>query len=102
MKASAEGMAGLCNEDRGIVMQYEDATYEIIGACLEVSNKPGDGFLESVYQNALAIALEEKGFAVETEVPLAVSFRGRTVAEFINATGLEVGLLVNFGQPKIQ
>jgi len=45
-------------------MLYEELTRRILEACFEVSNEFGSGFLESVYQNALMIALKEKGFNI--------------------------------------
>jgi len=36
----------------------------------------GYGFLESVYREAMRIALMQVGFIVETEVPIEVHFRG--------------------------
>ena len=40
-------------------MLFEELTRIILEACFEVSNELGSGFLESVYQNALMIALKE-------------------------------------------
>ncbi|HAT09962.1 MAG TPA: GxxExxY protein [Planctomycetes bacterium] len=52
-------------------------TQRIIGCCIEVHRELGPGLLESVYEDALSIVLEEAGldFVRQGEVP--VSFRGR-------------------------
>lgn len=112
---------------------YADLTHTILEACFEVSNELGCGYLESVYQNALSIALEEKGLNHKKEMPLDVRFRGQVVGQFyadivveekviielkavktlaqehfaqtlnyLHGTGMEVGLLVNFGQPTLE
>lgn len=112
---------------------HASLTHTILEACFEVSNELGAGFLESIYEKALLIALRDKGLAVEVQVPLAVQFRGDVVGQFfadllvegviiielkavaallpehkaqlinyLKATGLEVGLLVNFGRPKLE
>ena len=65
-----------------MAMLYEDLTARILEACFEVSNELGAGFLESVYEKALAIALQQKDLTVETQVPLTVRFRGENVGEF--------------------
>lgn len=114
-------------------MLYEELTKKILEACFEVSKKLGIGFLESVYEKALIIALQQKGLKVESQVPLKVLFRGAVVGEFyadvlvenkilielkainnlanehfaqlinyLKATGIEVGLLINFGNPKLE
>ena len=36
---------------------YKDESYHIIGACFEVYKEKGNGFLESVYQECLAMEL---------------------------------------------
>ena len=45
-------------------LQYGEITEKIIGCAFEVINELGTGFLESVYEKALAIALQDKGFRV--------------------------------------
>ena len=65
-----------------MALLHEILTEKILEACFEASNELGAGFLENVYQNALVIALSEKGCDVETEMPLSVKFRGQTVGEF--------------------
>lgn len=59
-----------------------DITERVIGVFFGVYDDLGAGFLESVYQNAMAIALREAGLKVEQQFPLTVSFRGETVGEF--------------------
>ena len=112
---------------------HQDLTEKILAACFEVINELGVGFLESVYQNSLVIALQDYGLSVKTEHPLCVSFRGQVVGSFyadlfveekvivelkavssltdvhkaqvinyLKATGIPVGLLVNFGNPKLE
>ena len=61
---------------------HGELTEKIIGACFEVSNELGAGFLESVYQKALVIALREKNLKVEAEVPIPVKFRVRSVGDY--------------------
>ena len=39
---------------------YKDESYKIIGACMEVHNNLGCGFLEAVYQEALEIEFERR------------------------------------------
>lgn len=61
---------------------YAELTGKILEACFEVSNELGAGFLESVYKRALVIALEQKGLHAQTQVPIAVNFRGLSVGQF--------------------
>ena len=60
----------------------KDLTEKNIGACFEVANELGTGFLESVYEKALVIALQEKGLRVKEQHPLQVTFRERIVGNF--------------------
>jgi GxxExxY protein len=114
-------------------MLYGELTESILGACFEVMNELGGGFIESVYQKALLIALRDRGLSAQSQVPLSVIFRGEKVGEFftdilvegkvilelkaakalapehqaqlinyLKATGMEVGLLVNFGPTKLE
>lgn len=114
-------------------LQYGRITENIIGCAFEVINELGAGFLESVYERALAIALSDKGLKVQCQYPAQVYFRNRVVGNYyadlliegkvvvelkavkalipeqqaqvinyLKATGLEVALLVNFGNPKLE
>jgi GxxExxY protein len=94
----------------------------------------GCGFHEKVYQEALAIVLEEQNIPFEREKHLPIEFHGRVlncdyiadfvvdasvilelkavsemnsvyeaqVINYLKATRLQVGLLVNFGQKDLQ
>ena len=101
---------------------------KVIGAFFDTYNELGHGFLESVYETALAVRLEECGLLVKRQVPIDVRFHGRIVGEFradmlvndhllieikaalriappheaqllnyLKATGIRLGLLLNFG-----
>ena len=63
-------------------MLYKELTGKMLEACFEVSNELGSGFLESVYQSALVIALKQKGLSVQAQTPLSVRFRGEQVGQF--------------------
>lgn len=108
---------------------HSEITDEIIKAFYKVYNTLGFGFLEKVYENALALELESKGFQVEIQKPIKVFYNGKIVGEYfadlvinqkviveikavdaidkaheaqllnyLKATEIEVGLLLNFGQ----
>lgn len=110
-------------------LKHSDLTDKIIGVFYDFYSELGHGFLESVYENALLIALNEKGLKVEQQVPIPVWFRNIKVGDFVadlvveriilielkavksivdahyaqllnylRATEIEVGLLLNFGQ----
>jgi GxxExxY protein len=53
-----------------------------IGVFYDVYNELGSGFLESVYIQALGLALDQAGFLVERETPLKVFLRGSVVGTF--------------------
>ena len=61
---------------------HADITHEIIGAFYDVFNALGFGFVESVYANALPIALTRRGLGLEREKPLTVQYRGVLVGSF--------------------
>lgn len=61
---------------------HAETTEKIIGVFFDVYNELGGGFLESVYQQALRIALMQAGLRVAVEVPVPVYFRGEVVGNF--------------------
>ena len=63
-------------------LRHEDLTRRVIGVFYDVYNELGHGFLESVYENALAIALRAAGLRAEQQHALGVWFRGQQVGDF--------------------
>ncbi len=61
---------------------HSEITGEIIKAFYKVYNTLGYGFLEKVYENALAFELETRGFQVQTQLPIKVHYNGREVGEY--------------------
>ena len=62
---------------------HADITRRVIGVFYDVYNELGYGFLESVYQAAMVIALEEAGLRVARFVSVPVWFRSRRVGDFV-------------------
>ncbi len=108
--------------------KHGEITEKIIGVFYQVYNELGHGFLESVYQKSLQIALNSIGLKAVTQIEIPVWFRGQQVGDFsadllvdncvlielkagstlhpahtaqllnyLRATDIEVGLLLNFG-----
>ena len=110
--------------------KYDEDTYKIIGAAMEVHRQLGCGFLEAVYGDALAIEMKDRNIPFEREKLLNIKYKDKVlehyyVADFVcfgniivelkavselnktfdaqvlnylNATGYESGLLINFGE----
>jgi GxxExxY protein len=108
-------------------LKHHELTEKVIGVFFDVYNELGHGFLESVYEEALAVALGEAGLEVQRQVPVPVWFRRRQIdfkadllvdnkvllelkaartidlahekqlLHYLRATDIEVGLLLNFG-----
>jgi GxxExxY protein len=114
-------------------MQEQELTEKIIGCAIKVHSVLGPGFLESVYQKALAHELGKAGLKVECEKAIAVYYHSVAVGDFsadllvegkvmlelkanqalapanevqlvnyLTATGIEVGLLMNFGAERLE
>jgi GxxExxY protein len=60
-------------------LPHSELTSIILKCCFEVINELGAGFLESVYKNALFLALQQKGILIEVEKPFEVYFREQRV-----------------------
>ena len=64
---------------------YKKESYLIIGACMEVHRELGPGFLEAVYQEALAIEFKRKGIPFKQEVKLEITYKGQTLSKYYEA-----------------
>ena len=70
------------NADAPSAAARPQLTRAIIGVFYDVYNELGFGFLESVYLEAMAIAIGDAGMPCVRERRITVSFRGRSVGEF--------------------
>lgn len=109
----------------------KDEAYRTVGACFEVYNELGCGFLEAVYQECLEHEFRLKGIPFVSQPTIPITYKGvriqkayqpdflcfdqivvelKAVSElndvfraqvlnYLKATGLPLGLLVNFGSP---
>lgn len=114
-------------------MQEETLTGQVIGCAMKVHRALGPGFVESVYQNALAHELRRTGLPLEVQKSVKVRYGGVVVGDFVvdllvagrvlvenkavralgkdheiqlvnylTATGIEIGLLLNFGASSLE
>ena len=114
-------------------MENEQLTEKIIGCAMRVHSTLGPGFVEAVYQKALAHELHKAGLQVVCEKPIAVYYDEILVGEFsadllvedevlvelkanltlvpanevqlvnyLTATKIDVGLLINFGAARLE
>jgi len=112
---------------------HNELTRAIIGAAIEVHSSLGPGFLESVYEAAMAIELNLREVQYEQQKPIPVMYKGEKAKDFfcdflvgekvlvelkalkaitgaeeaqllnyLKATGLKVGLLINFGEQSLR
>jgi GxxExxY protein len=54
-------------------------TQAIIGAAIDVHHELGPGMLESAYDACLAYELLERGFRIERQKPMPLSYRGQVL-----------------------
>ncbi len=69
-------------ENESSKLLHAELTEKIIGIYYDVYNEIGRGFLETVYRNAMQIALTEAGLAAQREFPIPVWFRGQEIGQF--------------------
>lgn len=112
---------------------HHELTGEIIGSAVEVHSSLGTGFLESVYEEALAIEFDIRNVPYERQRAINVLYKERQAKQFIcdvlvaenvlveikavsqltrvehaqlmnylKATGIRVGLLINFGERSLK
>jgi GxxExxY protein len=62
-------------------LNFDDLTYRIIGAAIEVHTTLGPGFLESIYRNALLHELQLRGLATQCELSVDVGYKDQIVGK---------------------
>jgi GxxExxY protein len=62
--------------------KHAEITDKIIAAFYKVYNTLGYGFLEKVYENALAIELCKQGLEAKAQAPITVFYEGEVVGEY--------------------
>ena len=60
-------------------LRYKELTHLIIKSFYDVYTELCGGFLESVYENAMTLVLQQQGLQVETQKEIAVYFRGSLI-----------------------
>jgi GxxExxY protein len=111
----------------------KNLSYQIVQAAYEVFISLGSGFLENIYEEAMAIALMHHKHKIERQKAVSVRFQGqqigihkldlvvdqkiilelKAVAEiapihkqqalsYLEATALELALVINFGAHRLQ
>jgi GxxExxY protein len=107
--------------------EFEAISGQVIEAAIAVHKELGPGFLESIYQNAMVVALRNRGIPYEDQREIEIVFEGVVVGKhrldlvvpeqivielkavreldevhfaqvrsYLKASGLHVGLLLNF------
>ena len=61
--------------------ELNEATGAVVSAALEVHRVLGPGFLEAVYEEAMAVEFELRNIPYERQKPVGVSYKGRKIGE---------------------
>jgi GxxExxY protein len=80
-------------DDEGL-MNSDELTEIIIGCAYTVANVLGSGFLEKVYENALAHELRKKGLHIRQQHSISVQYDGLIVGEYVADLFVEAKVLV--------
>lgn len=112
--------------------EFEALSGRIIEAAIDVHRRLGPGFLESIYENAMKVALRRANLPFESQAEIRVVYEAEEVGvhrldlivdrqivvelkaikaledihfaqvrSYLKATGLRVGLLMNFNSPTL-
>jgi GxxExxY protein len=108
-------------------------TAAVIGAAIEVHRELGPGLIESVYERALCVELQQRAIGFARQSVVCVVYKGNTIGEarmdlvvegkllvelkateghtplhlaqvlsYLKASGLTLGLLINFNVPSLR
>ncbi len=76
------------------MIYYKEESYNVVGAAMHVYNVLGSGFLEAVYQEALAVELAKRGIPFEREKELTVTYEGVTLQQTYRADFVCYGKII--------
>ena len=62
--------------------RFDPLTYEIIGAAIEVHRIPGPGLLETIYEEAFCIELDERNLKYERQKNIEIQYKAREIGRF--------------------
>ena len=82
-------------------LKHAELTEKIVGIFYDVYNELGYGFLESVYEESLVIALRQTGLDVERQLVIPVWFRGHEVGRFRGDILVEDSVLLELKSARI-
>lgn len=63
-------------EHEAVPAETEAIAQRVIDACIAVHRELGSGYLEMIYEKALAIELEREGISFMRQAPVVVKYRG--------------------------
>ena len=61
--------------------RVDELAHQVIGAAIEVHRILGPGFLESVYEEALAVEFDLRNMPYERQKPIVLQFKGHAVGD---------------------
>lgn len=75
-------------------MKENDLSGEIIGAAIDVHRVLGPGLLESVYEEALTMELQDRNRAVSRQLEIPVIYKGKRLQNFLRLDLLVADMVV--------
>src|SRR5688500_5682873 len=74
--------------------RLNELTEKVIGCAYTIANSLGCGFLEKVYENALAHELRKAGLSVQQQFPIIIRYDGVVVGEYVADLVIEGWVLI--------
>lgn len=62
---------------------YKELSFAVVGAAMSVHNALGPGFLEAVYQKALAHEMTLRAISFVEQQPLPITYKGVVVGDYL-------------------
>ncbi len=112
---------------------FRELSYRVMEAVFEVHNTLGPGFLENVYEEALAYELEARNIPFKRQRTIQIRYKGKVIGthrldllvddkivlelkavsslnnffkqqtlSYLRATNMRLGILINFGRPRVE